>query len=277
MPSRDLNPRWMLYALRERGFPVVNQERMGSAVAVMSSEERADLRGIVQRIARGSESNEDVSTITAWVSKLKDAPENLHHEEPAAFPQSDPEPSVAPVSAATDGDSGNASPRRDYDRSHHVYGSKGAFCVEPVEVVVEREGKANETQHTLQIEMASALSRQRYDWDHKIIFRLTQRELPLFAAAMMGVCPSLEFGNHGTSKDKFMQVQDQASEGSLYVSLKQGKRLIGVPIGGDEIFPLIAMGLKVLGKNAPHVDSQTLLFMVKRAGAMYARASGLSI
>jgi hypothetical protein len=52
--------------------------------------------------------------------------------------------------------------------------------------------------------------------------------------------------------------------------LKQGRRLWGVQIGGEEIPALAAMALKAMDLNSPWMDSQTQLQVAKRAGSMYA-------
>lgn len=155
--------------------------------------------------------------------------------------------------------------------AHHVYGVKAAICFEPT-TISATDPEREEPFHTLMIEMAEAQSRKRFDWERKISIRLTRRELPLFAAWLLGWCPALEFSGHGQGNDKVLHLEDQASH--LFVRLRQGRRLLAAQIGGEEVAAIGCMVMKALHLNAPYMDSQAHLHLVKRAGAMYARSTG---
>jgi hypothetical protein len=73
--------------------------------------------------------------------------------------------------------------------------------------------------------------------------------------------------------NKFLTVKCQ-DDGSVYFQLKMRNRVIGVPVGAEEMFDLLSEVLLAIGKNAPHVDSQTVVQMIKRAGVMYHMATG---
>lgn len=256
-----VNPRWVMYTLRERGLPVPGEDECRTTIRTQSSEENGRLTAVVQKLAKGSETDDDSTYIHNWIARAKSATRKP--------PQVAPGAEEGVLSSKFEFVSATSSKPREFEPSHHVYGSKGALCIEPVEARLMREGQADEVFHTLQIEAAKSNLDGRYDWNHKLVFRLTRRELPLFVGATMGFCAGLEFGNHGPASDKLLSAREQPESGSLYVRLKQGARSIGVPIGGEEIFEVAAMGLKMLSRNAPHLDSQTLLHLVRRASSMH--------
>lgn len=260
--NRDkINPRWVMYTLRERGLPVPVESACREAIRSLSSEDSERLNAVVQRLARGSENDADSAYIRDWIERAKSERRDASQVASGAQ-ESEGAPTVEFVPAVP-------GRQREFEPSHHVYGTKGALCIEPVEARVTREGQSDEVFCTLQIEAAKSYTGGRYDWAHKLVFRLTRRELPLFVGATMGFITGLEFGNHGPASDKSLSVREQPESGSLYVRLQQGSRLIGVPIGAEEIFDVASMGLKMLSKNAPHLDSQTLLHVIRRASSMY--------
>lgn len=271
-----INPRWVMATMKERGLPVPDLRTLSTGIADLQGDDMDLLRSRVQRVARGSEVNDDMASLAEWsrtmIAQQQARPVSADDGVRAGSERED----VGRTNPGAQASSNGAIVQRDYEKSHHVFGSKGALCFEPTEIRNERAGAADDVYHTLQLEMATAISRQRYDWSRKIAFRLTRRELPLFVAGLFGWCPQLEFSNHGSENDKFLEVRDQPAEGSIFIKLKQGKRVIAVPVGGEEVFAVASMALKVLGRNAPHVDSQTILQMVKRAGSMYAKSVGVA-
>lgn len=269
--TTPINPKWVVFTLRGRGYPTPELDQVKRAISSLSEEEADALRDRITKLASGTEESGDSTWLVDWANGLKNE-SDLGIDAAVATPQVE---EVGARPSRTKDASKEPTPGRDYDKSHHVFSTKGALCVEPVEIITERVGKASEVYHSLQIEMASAMSQRRFDWERKIIFRLTRRELPLFTAGLFGWCRAIAFGNHGPNKDKYLDMVDQVGEGSIYIRLKQGKRVIGVPIGGDEVFEIMAMAMKALGKNAPFIDSQGLLQMVRRAGAMHSTGVGV--
>lgn len=263
-----INPRWVQTVLRERGVPVPTVKQLETALGQLDGAGTDLLRERIQRLHKASEKPNEMAILADWVSTIKTAP-------PVQSPAQAPVPvTAAPVERGVQDTSSpnparpkrtETEPRR--DPSHHVYGSKAAATFEPT--VIEAGDPARELPfHTLMIEMAPADTKSRYDWEKKIIFRLTRRELPLVVAWLFGWCQNLEFGGHGQSNDKALFLEDQQSH--LFMKLKQGRRLWGVQIGGEEIPALAAMALKAMDLNSPWMDSQTQLQVAKRAGSMYA-------
>jgi hypothetical protein len=262
-----INPRWVLTTLRQRGMPEPPLTALAEAIATLDPASTADFRGRVSRLHAGGDRDEDMGWLTRWCAPLLRQRDDQSARAPAANDQDEPgssEPRAVPPSRES---------RRgqSFEPSHHVYGAKAALCLECVRVEPTPGGKGTDGYSTIQLEMAPALRRNTYDWDRKIIFRLTQREVALFAAVLLGWCKKLELKGHGPANDKILEIADQGA--NLFIKLRQGRTAHALPLGGDEIFPVTSMALKALGLNAPHLDSQTLVQLAKRAGDMYGRAT----
>lgn len=271
-PAVSINPRWIRHVLRDRGLPCPEIGKIELLLRSSGPVEREVLRGQVQRLHMASESVQDVEAVRLWIAQansMADQPEPVSRE---GIEQQGESSKIHIVLPASERRAPTQVEQKKFERSHHVYASAGAACFEPVEI--PSDNSEHDVTHSIQIEMAKAISLRRYDWDHKIIFRLTLRELPVFAAVLLGYADFLRCGNHGPSKDKFLEVREQAEQGTVFIKLKQGKRLVAVPISAEEVFAIGAMVLKVLQRNAPHLDSQTILRLVQRSGHMYSKSVG---
>jgi hypothetical protein len=156
--------------------------------------------------------------------------------------------------------------------SHHVFGSKAALCIEPALIDDAVTHPGTPVFNTLSVEMAPSTGDGHYKWE--VTFRLTKRELSLFVAAMMGWIPSISMSNHGPNKDKTLEISDQGN--SLFIKLRQAKRAIAVPVPAEEVFTVATLALKMLVRNSPELDSQTLMLVVKRTAAMHQKTEGVS-
>ncbi len=259
--QRHINPRWVQTVLRDRGLPVPTVKQLESAMAQLPDDSAEKLRERIQRLHKASETSDEMTSIADWargVQVLTVTP------APAAN-----EPSAPREAHSAKSNSPKTAGQERWEPSHHVYGTKAAATFEPT--VIEAVHEVREAPfHTLMVEMAQAETKGRYDWERKIVFRLTRRELPLFVAWLFGWCSNLEFGAHGQANDKALILEDQQTH--LFMKLKQGRRLLAVQIGGEEIAAVSAMALKAMHMNEPWIDSQTLLQIAKRAGSLYARS-----
>ncbi len=241
-------------------MPVPDIHQLRAGIAGADEQRQENLRARVHRLQQGTDQADDMSTIASWVASLTD----VRAIAPAGrsdTAMNDPTPSPSPVVPRDNS--------RKWEPSHHVYGSKAALCFEPT--VIEAVPQAREEPfHTLMVEMAEAARKNSYDWERKISFRLTKRELPLFTAWLFGWCPRLELSGHGAANNKTLMLEDQTS--NLFVRLKQGRRVLATPVGGEEVAAIASLALKAMHLNAPHLDSQTLLQVVKRCGGMYYRS-----
>ena len=256
-------------------MPCPDLSVMEAAIKALEPDDREAFRGSVRRIQMGVESTDDTSLLQSLMTSAANeatasrALVGAASEYGADTSEETAESARASIKAPRPMTSAEL---RKFERSHHVYAAKGAAAFESVEVPSERPGQ--DGWHTIQIEMAKALSTRRYDWDHKIVFRLTLRELPVFAAVLLGHSPFLIAGNHGPGNDKFLEMRDQPDEGTIMIVLKQGKRIVGLPIAAEEVFALGSMAFKALQRNAPHLDAAAVNRLVERAGQMYGRAIG---
>lgn len=130
------------------------------------------------------------------------------------------------VESEGSGHAGNQ-PRR--FQSVHVYNqtrqdnqmvARAAACFElTTRVVDERTG---ERQPALKIETAGKHPTQpsKYNWDDKIIFYLTEDELPQLLCVFLGLLPSVDFRNHGPQHNKSMKLEHQGKH--LYLTMNEG-------------------------------------------------------
>ncbi len=271
--STPINPRWVIATLKTRGIIAPDLHTTSAALSKLGEKEGVEFRAKIQRLNSGCESPGDMDTIAHWAGRVRD----LEIGERDSF-KGAPETSRGVLSTSLTREAQVARPAkvttdssRAFEPSVHAYSSSGAICLELVEVHGEQVDARMEPYWTLQIEMAKALTQRKFDWERKIIFRLTKRELPLFAAVLFGNLSSLQFANHGPGGDKRLTVKDQGAH--LYFDMRQGKKGISMPIGGDEIFHLGSIAMKALGRNAPHLDAQTVSALVVRAGKMYGAAT----
>lgn len=249
----EVNPRWVIFTLKERGLPMASAFQIERSLSRMSDGDRSEIEARVRRLGAGAEQPGDVEGLSTWT---RDAA--LASPEPTSTRA----PRVTEGSrAANDAPASSTDTSLPYQRGVHVYGGKAALTFELALATARRQEYA-----TIKIEGAKALAGKQFEWDNKLVFRLTKRELALFAATLLGWLPKLEFTGHGEEKSKTLAVEDQG--GVLFVRLTQGRRLLAVPIPAEEIFDVTALVLQALAQNEPHLDSQTILHLVKRAAAM---------
>jgi hypothetical protein len=251
----ELSAGWVSQTLRQRGLPVPLPVAVKKGIALLDDDERKDFKQKITRIAAGAEQAGEMDWMADWSRK-----QTASRPDIAELSANDSPP---PTRVQADSEQ-----PRTFEPSHHVYGAKGVLCFECVKV--EPEGDRHHAYFTVQIDAAPAATKGRFDWDKKTVFRLTRRELGVVAAAMLGWCPMVNLIGHGPLNDKRLDIEDQG--GVMFVKLSQGRRTVAVPIGADEICEVSAMLLKAIGRNQPELDSQTVLHLVKRAGAMMTAA-----
>ena len=277
-----INPRWVVATFKGRGIPTPTVNSTECALTAMSAEDAEVFRGKVIRAHGGTDAPGELEALAQWARGILS--EQINHPLTRTPAKATRDLPAGPIAhAANDVANGTEASRppvvrasnlRSWEPSHHIYGSKAALSIEVTEVITEQRAPNDRADSfwTLQMEIAPTMTKQRYDWDRKIIFRLTKRELPLLAAVLFGWTSNAVFANHGPANDKELTIEDQGS--NLYIKLRQGKKSLSLPVGGEELFTLSSLVLKALGKNAPHLESQTILQIVKRAGPMYARSVG---
>lgn len=253
-----LTPGLLAHALRARGLPQPHGFGDAGYIRQLGGDERKDLLDLVLRLNNGSDHPGDMDSILKLQSKYQDgkqseaALENGISAENRIF---SPDPVDTKFLRPP---TKNVVPGLVVERrSHHVYGKSCSLCIEPVEMGGDRPYS------TLLFDIAPILDGTRYDWENKVQFRLTSRELPFFAALMMGWVENVSFDNHGRLNDKSMMVTDQKKHIFLRIHLKPKTYAIQIP--PEEIFPIAAMTTNVLISNNKNIDSQTLMMMIKRS------------
>ena len=111
------------------------------------------------------------------------------------------------------------------------------------------DDRAEAKRYTVRID-ATTGTRGEYNWDRKIVFQLTLRELPTLAAFLLGYSGSriFEATNHGRGGGKTLRLEDQGAHYFLRVS-EPGSPVVAVPIAPAEVFGLAELVLRLIGEG----------------------------
>ncbi|WP_018234222.1 hypothetical protein [Thioalkalivibrio thiocyanodenitrificans] len=146
-------------------------------------------------------------------------------------------------------------------QNHKVYAGKAALHVEPDET---RAGVA-----TIRIEAAPAKSPRVYDWKSKVTIQVTQSELPLIAATLLGFIQEVSFTAHGEGKDKGFSITRQPERGGLFVRVFKTGTAMAIPVPATDVTYLLAMVLSQISKNGFGVHPALLPGIIKAAASLY--------
>ena len=138
--------------------------------------------------------------------------------------------------------------------SKHVYGGKAALCFE-----------IDETRHgipTMALDAAMSCGVRVFDWQGKIRLQLTQGELPVVAAVLLGYRPSCEFRSHGPNKDKGFSVEHQGSKVFVKV-FAAGEAMRAVPMELPDVYQVSALFLRQLRHQSPWLDATGVISLIK--------------
>lgn len=262
--EESINPRWVTAVLKERGIRAPDVDVLARTIAALDEGDRATFRARVAALHRGTEAEGDMTWMAAWVDNLPAAVRvaspspRVAADEPRAGAM-EPPASVRPSAAL--GTSLNA-----LERSHHVYGTKAAMCVELVNVAGDDDGRGSYA--TVMLEFAPAAGDgKRFAWDQrKVQFRLGLREIPRVAAVLMGYLDAIELEGHGPTHNKSLWIEDQG--GAIFFKVRQGRVALGVPLSSGDLYAVSARVMHALALNAPGVDGQVTLALVRRTGHM---------
>lgn len=151
--------------------------------------------------------------------------------------------------------------------SFHVYGGRAALTFE--------EGTTpKQDDHTVFVDGARGQNRT-YEWDSKIRFMFTPKELLKVLAVVIGATAKVKLDSHGPQKNKYLSVEHQGSK--LYWTMGQGKDLsLALPIEGEDAFAIAAMLTKQIRRNYDSsLDNRDILTLVGRVvGRMQAAKQG---
>lgn len=155
---------------------------------------------------------------------------------------------------------------------HHVYGRDTALYFEATRSkdMPDGEGGIIEGRPTINIEAAAAKNMDEprrgpapkgaslFDWDNKLIIQVSESELPVVAAVLLGKLPGCEFKHHGPAKDKGFSIQRQPNEKRLFMRIFATGVNHAVQVTGSDIYAIAALLLRQLQAAKPWMDAAML-------------------
>ncbi len=278
MAGTVLNPRWVASTLSARGLPVLELRAIQHGINQLDAQQLPVVHSLVSKLHNGTDQEPDMEQMANWVSSWRLAwkmnlpestsPDLIHqkatpHEMPLQAAKSRTKPSEGLVRE----DTLHKDRKSQIRQSHHVYGTSCDCCVEPALIEDTGTDWRRPDFHTIAIEMAPVIAgTKHFDWTTKISVRLTKRELPAYAAVLMGLQKSMAAEKHGPAHDKSITIEDQGKH--LFLKIRQGARTMGVQAQPDDVFALLSMVEEVLLRNTPTLDSHTIVANIKRYAAM---------
>lgn len=249
MTVKPPSPKWIAQVLRDRGFPAPTVPAIERAASAWNAEQADAAFKLLKRMESATDTPRDYKAVE----------ELLAVEPPPAI--ATPEQKTKPPTRS------RAEPAQDPEEraKHHIYASKSAITVELVAVRGERQERARKS---IMIEAAQGEGNRAYDWERKIYFSVMLRELPLVAAALLGLLGKpLVLANHGENTDKRLEIH--GSSDRVVLKVFQGKRAIVVPALAYDCFAALDIALKALTMNSPHLAGDLLHTMLRRAAQMH--------
>lgn len=139
-------------------------------------------------------------------------------------------------------------------QNHHIYGGKAASTWS---TDTSRAGL-----HTVRIEAAGSVGTRQYDWQRKISVQLSEREMVLVLAVLMGWLTKFEGKGHGEGGSKWFSLERQ--EDCVFLLLRaKGQPAHGIPILPGDGFRAKAMLIEQMLKNSPFLNASLLLSLVR--------------
>lgn len=273
-----MHPKYLEQVLLDRRIPHPPLRQLEIFVDLLSEAQVPVMEERLRKLSLGVEQQEDVDALLEGI--------NAHATEAsgpathmAAAPQKSAAPSPGPSSNPPRTEERQKAPTAPDDklppdvlhmlRQHgmHVYASSAAL---KIELATLRAGEASGAlQYTVQIDAARKKG-QGYDWQSKVPFQFTKRELPLLAAYLLGLGgKKLTLANHGPNTDKHFEAEDQGAH--LFVKLRvTGKGPIAVPVQPADVFGWGELCLVALQLNRPSLSTDGHLALLRRIGRMEA-------
>lgn len=290
--SAPVSHKWVNQVLRQRGIPAPALAVIERSIADSPPDQLDHLRTLALIVERGTDKPGDIEDLIRLISfaqgagdvpvepigqdQASDMPAHppLRQRRQAAEQPSRQRPANKPTpqqrSTEPDTPNGDDAPSRgSYTQDkpkrakHHIYASTAALTIE-MDYLRGRPG--SEPRQTVALE-AAVKKAGEYDWEHKIIFQFMHRELPLLACMLLGwLNGKLRLGNHGDNGDKAVEIEDQG--GSLFVRVREGTRMIPVPVVGPDAHAWFELVMRAMQANAPTVGDALQMAMLKRVADM---------
>ncbi len=266
----EFSHKWANQVLTDRGFPSPGLACLQSFIEDADVNNRRRMYGVLQSIERGTEAVVEAD----WLMDiLREAKANHESCKPNAdvIHETTNHPSCVVPPLVLEQALTRKVRRTDTKQlraKHHVYGLKGALTLEMDEL--RSRGDDEFMQQTVILEAAIAVAHRTYDWANKISFQFMRRELPLLACALFGMLDGpLELGNHGQAANKFVVIADQGEK--LFVQVKQGAKMVAVPVGPADVHAWIELVMRALKANTPDMGDAIQLTSLHRVAAMEKR------
>lgn len=136
------------------------------------------------------------------------------------------------------------------------FGSKAALCAEATMAV--KQGVP-----TVNLEVAPRLA-ENVDWQRKIVIQLSDSELPLLCALVMGYIPALHLKRPG----KGIEIERQ--DNKLFVKASSGSgNLFVMPVTIGDTFRLATLLLSQLKQQAGFADETLMLAALRGSASLY--------
>ena len=139
------------------------------------------------------------------------------------------------------------------------FGSKAALCAEAT-VAVKQDMSGVPT---VNLEIAPRLA-ESVDWQRKIVIQLSDSELPLLCALVMGYIPAL----HLKRPEKGIEIERQ--DNKLFVKASSGTgNLFVMPVTIGDTFRLATLLLSQLKQQAGFADETLMLAALRGSASLY--------
>jgi len=261
--------------LKARGVRTPPPAQVQAYLRSLSQGELAEVNDRLWRIERGTERPEDIPALLDAIRATPQATQNA--QQPSA--QDTGSQAAAKAPARTTRSKDRSAPKKNtapadagqlaWLRSHgvHVWATSAALKFELSPLRKAQEDEDAPLQYSVQLEGAKKRD-GRADWEHKIIFQLTVRELPLVAAFLLGYAgEQIALHNHGPNADKSLTLQDQ--KGKIFCRLLEAGAVVPVPIDAMDVYRCAEIALAALHLNRPSCPPEMQLAMLRRVGTMY--------
>ena len=186
--------------------------------------------------------------------------------EAAPLPFYSAAPSPAAASPTTRKNGGTPEPQ--LQPKLRLFGKSAAHMLE---VTDHRRGGDFMGTYVVSIDSAAAYSTHgthsttsgTYAWERKLVIQLTPEEMPAILATLMGITPSVRFGNHGADKSKFIEVRRQ--EGGLVIVTGDNAASYSVPVPTRTAYYVLDLFCRAMAmsQNGPGRSASDILALVR--------------
>lgn len=271
-----MHPKYLEQVLLDRGIPHPPLRQLEIFVDLLSEAQKPVMEERLRKLSMGVEQQEDLDALLAGINAhapdapgVEAVPAPQRREAPPVARGQDARQEVRPPQRSVGSDEKLPPDVLHMLRQHgmHVYAKSAAL---KIELATLRAGEASGAlQYTVQIDAARSKG-SGYDWQSKVPFQFTRRELPLLTAFLLGMSgKSLTLSNHGPNTDKHFEVEDQGA--NLFVKVRlSGRAPIALPVQAADVFGWGELCLVALQLNRPSIGTDGHLALLRRMSRMEA-------